>query len=92
MIVKDLVQKFLAAYRKQWDIENKPFGFEVTDGRIGFLLQRIDTAILKLKEYLEGKTESIPELNEEVLPYNAYPDDEAHCFNPWAEIASVNKI
>ena len=91
-VVKELVQKFLAAYRKQWDIENKPFGFEVTDGRVGFLLQRIDTASLKLKEYLDGKVESIPELEEDVLPYNAYPDDEAHCFNPWAEIVSANKI
>ena len=91
-VIKELVQKFHASFRKQWDKENKPFGFEVTDGRIGFLLQRIDTASLKLKEYLEGSVDNIPELEEDILPYNAYPNDEPHCFNSWADIASVNKI
>ena len=91
-VVRELVQKFLETYKKQWDIENKAFGFEVTDGRIGFLLQRIDTASFKLKEYIDGKVKSIPELEEDVIPYNDYPDDEAHCFNSWAEIVSVNKI
>lgn len=91
-IVKDLITKFLHTYRIQWDIENKPFGFEVTDGRIGFLLKRIETAYEKIDEYLEGKTSSIPELEEDVLPYNNYPDDEPHCFNLWSDIVTTNKI
>lgn len=91
-IIRHLTKGFIYNYRLQWDIENKPFGFEVTDGRIGFLLQRIDTAYNKISEYLNGEKQSIPELEEDILSYNDYPDDEAHCFNSWAEIASVNKI
>ena len=91
-IVKELTIKFLASYRKQWDKENKPFGYEITDGRIGWLIKRIDTAVSKLNEYLEGKVSNIPELDEEVLPYNDYPDDEPHCFNIWSDIVTTNKI
>lgn len=91
-IIHELVAKFLKTYKDQWDKENKPFGFEVTDGRIGFLMQRITTASNKIKDYLSGKLSSIPELEEDVLPYNDYPDDEPHCFNSWSEIVSTNKI
>ena len=90
--IEDLVNNFLKAYKTQWDIENKAFGFEVTDGRIGFLLQRIKTAYQKIDDYLNKKIASIEELEEDVLSYNDYPDDEAHCFNSWADIASVNNI
>ena len=91
-ITKELVKKFLQAYQTQWDIENKPFGFEITDGRIGFLLQRIDTASMKIRRFLNNEVESIPELEEDVLSYNDFPDDEPHCFNSWAEIISTNKV
>ena len=91
-VVKDLIKKFLVSYRKQWDTENKPFGYEITDGRVGWLLQRIDTAKTKLNEYLDGKASNIPELDEEVLPYNDYPDDEPHCFNIWSDIVTTNKV
>ena len=71
---------------------NKPFGYEITDGRIGWLIKRIDTAATKINEYLEGKVSNIPELDEETLPYNDYPDDEPHCFNIWSDIVTTNKI
>ena len=91
-MVRETVIKFHDTYKAQWDIENKTIGFEVTDGRIGFLIQRITTAINTVSDYLEGKATSIPELEEDVLPYNAYPDDEPHCFKTWEEIVSANKV
>ena len=58
--LRDLKQtkKLIVAFKesmKQWYLENKAFGYEIQDLRIGGILQRIDTAILKLNQYLNGQ-------------------------------------
>ena len=55
--------------RKMWHKTNKPFGFEVLDVRYGGLISRIDTAILRIEEYLNGEITKIEELEEKRLPY-----------------------
>ena len=52
-----------------WHKTNKPFGFEVLDVRYGGLISRIDTAILRIEEYLNGEITKIEELEEKRLPY-----------------------
>ena len=47
----------------------KPCGWEVMDIRYGGCVARIDTAIFRLTEYLEGRLQVIEELEEERLPY-----------------------
>ena len=51
--------------------ENKPQGFISHDLRIGGLIQRLKSAELRICEYLDGKVENIPELEEPVLSFGA---------------------
>ena len=60
--------KFIADYRKQWLAENKPQGLEIQEIRLGGLKERIKGCKERLKDYIFGKTESIPELEEKLLP------------------------
>ncbi len=47
----------------------KPLGWEVLDIRYGGAIARIDTAIIRLKDYLEGRISVIEELEEERVEY-----------------------
>lgn len=58
---------FYEAFRYQWYKENKPYGFEVQDYRLGGLKQRLLNGKRILQEYLDGKIERIEELEDEVL-------------------------
>lgn len=60
---------FYASFCALWEKENKPFGFEVQDARIGGLRQRLIHCRKTIKDYLDGKTENIPELEGEVLAF-----------------------
>ncbi len=84
------LSKFLEAYREQWDKENKPFGFDILDGRIGFLNNRLNTAYIRLKDYLDGKIKSIPELEQKILKWNDSTEDDPTYIGNWTELASVN--
>lgn len=54
---------FIVSYRKQWLIENKPNGLEIQEIRLGGLKERLLGCLVRLSEYLEGKTKEIPELS-----------------------------
>ena len=58
---------FYDAFEKFWTTEKKPFGFEVQDIRLGGVKQRVAHCKRRLENYLTGKEESIPELEEEIL-------------------------
>ncbi|MBN3491167.1 beta-N-acetylhexosaminidase [Acholeplasma equirhinis] len=74
-IIKDLkttnklILVFQNSFKNQWFNENKAFGYEVQDLRIGGIKSRIDTAISKVEDYLAGKIESIEELEVDLLDY-----------------------
>lgn len=55
------------AHRTQWFTVNKPFGWEIIDIRYGGLLNRLDTAIERIHDFLEGSVENIEELEQERL-------------------------
>lgn len=92
-IIINLVDKFYDKFKLQWDKENKPFGFEVQDLRLGGLKQRLAHCREILIAYAEGRTTEIPELEQEILP--AYPFDESgdfRCNHLWRELITVNTI
>jgi len=53
--LKKRTEQFADAYREQWCRENKIFGLDVFDLRIGGLLQRLDSAVRRLEQYLSGR-------------------------------------
>jgi len=58
---------FHEAFYTLWHKENKPFGWEIHDARLGGLMQRVRTCRRRLSDYLEGRIENIEELEAELL-------------------------
>ncbi|MBQ3557758.1 MAG: family 20 glycosylhydrolase [Oscillospiraceae bacterium] len=65
--IRDLVRKFHKSFRRQWMMESKPIGFEVSDARIGGVMTRLDTCADRLEEYVSGALATIDELEMEQL-------------------------
>ena len=61
------IKRFHQAFEKQWLAENKPWGFDVQDIRLGGLWQRVDSCRRRLMAFVEGKISEIPELAEVLL-------------------------
>lgn len=55
-------------HRRLWYSLYKPFGWEVLDGRYGWLEARLRSAGLRLRQYLDGQIERIEELESPRLP------------------------
>ena len=70
------LDEFYEAFRYQWYKENKPYGFEVQDYRIGGLKQRLLNGKRIIEDYLAGKIEKIDELEEEVLSVLCKPEQD----------------
>lgn len=62
-----LLEVFIESARKAWCKENKPHGFDVIELRLGGTLQRVKSCGSRLAEYLNGITQSIPELEEKLV-------------------------
>lgn len=73
---------FINAFEKQWMIENKPFGFEVQHQRLGGQLIRIGACRKRILDYVNGRIDSIPELEEEILTFRK--DQESIYYNDYA--------
>lgn len=87
---------FHKVFRKNWLKENKIFGFDVQDIRFGSLRARLVYVADALESYLNGETESIPELEEERLYMDCRQFDDEYplhrCFNIWHKIVTVNVL
>ncbi|MBQ9802806.1 MAG: beta-N-acetylhexosaminidase [Clostridia bacterium] len=68
-VIVEKLDVFHASHRRQWYTESKPFGFEVQEQRLGGLRMRLVTTVDRINEYLTGAVSSLPELDEEVLPF-----------------------
>ncbi len=88
------LEEFYKAFKKQWFIENKPFGFEVQDIRIGGLIARVKHCKERLEEYLDGEIEQIEELNEPVLDIYCRKEvsDSGIIYNNWKNSVTTNII
>ena len=60
-------------HRDLWYKTVKPLGWTVLDIRYGGTLMRIDTAILRIHDYLDGKVEKIEELEAKRLDFDGKP-------------------
>ena len=80
---------FHQAFCHQWHKENKPFGWEVQDARLGGLMQRLKTCHQRLCAYISGELERIEELEEEILPWSG--SEYIHC-NRYAAIVSRSPL
>lgn len=69
--VEALLEAFHQALRNQWHLTNKPFGFEVLDIRLGGIKARLDTARLRLGQYLAGDLKRLEELEQADLPLDS---------------------
>lgn len=66
-IILERLEIFYCTFRRQWLKENKPFGFEIQDARIGGLIQRTKSCMERLQAFADGKIKGIPELDEDIL-------------------------
>lgn len=91
-LTADKVREFYKALRYQWFKENKTYGFEVQDIRLGGLETRLRSCKEMLEDYLSGKTQSILELEEELLPLTQNGERILLEKNLWEKDVSVNVI
>lgn len=94
--IKEGLHQFYNAYRIQWLKENKGFGFEILDVRIGGLISRVDTVEYMLIEYLAGRMEKIYELEEGRIEYfcGRLEGDDVYAplHNVWSTLYTVNHL
>ncbi len=61
------LRTFQLAFEKQWYTENKPYGFDVQELRIGGVAIRAESCKRRLLDYAKGKISEIPELAEKLI-------------------------
>lgn len=79
------VEDFYKSHKTTWFRENKPHGFDVSDIRIGGLIQRIKSCNDRIIEFTSGKIDCIPELEEPVL-------SEKNGYDIWSKIVTPNTL
>ena len=84
----DRTEEFYNCFRKQWYKENKPFGFEPQDIRLGGLIMRMKNCCNTIEEYLAGDASAILELEEESLPFI----EKKEMIYTWREMVTVNGL
>jgi hypothetical protein len=80
------------AFSKQWSIDNKPSGFEIHDGRLGGLCQRVASCKSRLIEYADGKLEKIEELEVDILPFGKKNEGDPISFPCYGKIVTSNQF
>lgn len=93
--LKKRAEKFHEVYHTQWLDENKIFGLDVFDLRMGGLIQRIQTAKNRINAYLRGDIESLEELEQEILYFDGREqkgDTVAISYNLWHNIATPSVL
>ena len=89
-----LLEKWIRQFKIQWLKENKIFGFEVQEIRLGGQYSRLKSAIERIKDYIDGNIENIPELEEARLDFSCrenITDPNTYC-DKWHLMASANNI
>ena len=77
--VEKLIKAYHRTFEEQWFYENKPCGFDVQDIRLGATIQRTISCRRRLLDYVNGRIDSIPELEEELLPYRNVEKKSTYC-------------
>ena len=74
-----LINVYARTFEEQWFYENKPCGFDVQDVRLGAIIQRTASCRRRLLDYVNGKVDAIPELDEELIPYRTFEKRSIYC-------------
>ena len=93
--LRSQIEDFHVLFSHQWLKENKVFGLDTVDIRMGGLLQRIKRAESRIEAYLAGQIDRIDELEVEILPFNDFYADKdfaATTANQWHTIATASTI
>lgn len=92
--LKKKLEQFYEAIRDYWYRLYNPYGFEVTDIRLGGLIYRLDDVTRRLIDYLDGKVSSVPELEEPILGDGKEPcrENELLLQNTWGAIVTLNLL
>ena len=90
--IMENIAKFEISFRTRWMKENKPFGYDVVNGRIGYLKNRLLSTYNVLAAYLNKEIDKIEELEEEILPYSTKVDGESLFVGPWPYIVSPCEV
>ena len=80
--------KFRDTLRAVWMKDNKPYGWDIQEMRLGALRARIADCLERLRAYLAGECERIPELEEKLLPYASWDSQ----FNSYCGFVSVSEL
>lgn len=89
------LEVFYDAFLDQWTWENKPFGFEVQDARLGGLMRRVRHCRRELERYLAGEISEIAELEEPLLDLQGGGEPFDHkptSYNTWQDTITVGNI
>ncbi len=81
------LERYLISCREQWYFENKTYGFDIIEARIGALKERLRSTKHTLEAYLAGEIKTIDQLEQPVLPYN--PDNLSSVPSGWRAVAST---
>lgn len=95
--IKELIYDFYLAFEKQWAKENKPYGFEVQDIRIGGLMTRVLHCANRLDAYVRGEVSEIAELEAEQLDVRGTREQseferEYLRYNRWQNIVTAGNL
>ena len=82
---EELIMDFYNAMKKRWYIEEKPFGFEVIDIRLGGLKQRLIHCREVLEQFDRGEIQKIEELEVEVIQTG-----KGSQINEWMHLVTAN--
>ncbi len=83
--------EFANAFRALWTQENRAAGLDVFDIRIGGLLRRIEVAEQLLHDWLDGRIDTIEELDTTPLPFDPAEAEKGHLdvgVSYWHEIVT----
>ena len=90
----DLMERVNAlweCHREKWFKIYKPFGWDIMDMRYGSLVARIKSAMIEIKQYLNGEMERIEELEEKRLPLHGV-EGPINYMNFYGQIVSPSRI
>ena len=94
--ILDRVDTLHQVFRTQWMKENKPFGFDVQDIRMGGLKARLTEACVMIDEYLDGTIDRIEELEAPrlIAEHNDEERDDPYMllWYSWGQMVTANVI
>ena len=90
LIIAD-IKDFYYVFREQWNRENKSFGFEVQDIRIGGLIMRLEHVKAILQNFLDGKSDKIEALEEKrhTLSIAKHENEVSVVFNNYSQMVTA---